>query len=56
MYLKSLIKNKKQNEQVPKLENLNLQIKKGELIGVIGSVGSGKVSLCSCVSICIIYV
>ena len=31
--------------KVPKLDNLNFSIKKGELIAIIGEVGSGKVSL-----------
>ncbi|KAL4428720.1 hypothetical protein ABPG74_001874 [Tetrahymena malaccensis] len=36
-------------DQQPVLNNLNLDIKKGECIGIVGKVGSGKSSFLSCI-------
>ena len=33
------------NGKVPKLENITFNVEKGELIAIIGEVGSGKVSM-----------
>lgn len=35
------------NEEKPTLRNINLQVKQGQLVAVVGSVGSGKSSLIS---------
>ena len=32
------------NSTDPTLRNINMELKKGQLVGVIGSVGSGKVT------------
>ncbi|EAR97172.2 ABC transporter family protein (macronuclear) [Tetrahymena thermophila SB210] len=37
-------------DQKPVLNNLNLDIKKGEYIGIVGQVGSGKSSFLSCIA------
>ena len=49
-----LLENKKENdlnnqkfEQIISVKNINLQIKKGKFICIIGDVGSGKSSLLS---------
>ena len=36
----------------PTLEDINLSVKKGELVGVLGRVGAGKVCIVFTMSIC----
>ncbi|RYH11025.1 ATP-binding cassette domain-containing protein, partial [archaeon] len=37
------------NRSIETLRNINISIKKGELVAIVGSVGSGKSSLLSCI-------
>ena len=49
-HLISIYDNTKKSEDIkPIIKNINLSIKKGELIGIKGAVGSGKSSLFSCI-------
>lgn len=46
----SLISGKEPKRKLHALKNINLKIKKGELIGLIGNNGSGKSTLLRCIS------
>lgn len=39
------------DQQAFKLDHINVVVKKGELVGIVGKVGSGKSSLLNCVMV-----
>lgn len=42
------------DQQAFKLDHINVVVKKGELVGIVGKVGSGKSSLLNCVMVSIL--
>ena len=42
------------DQHAVKLDHINVVVKKGELVGIVGKVGSGKSSLLNCVMVSIL--